>query len=70
MIRTSRRFGTLSSLYQDRIATLFSVLSSIWKAYNVQKLGTTRIMVYKGMVYKGKYSISEKNKGMQVSIFG
>ena len=27
-------------------------------------------MVYKGMVYKGKYSISEKNKGMQVSIFG
>ena len=30
----------------------------------------TRIMVYKGMVYKGKYSISEKNKGMQVSIFG
>ena len=30
----------------------------------------TRIMVYKGMDYKGKYSISEKNKGMQVSIFG
>ena len=27
-------------------------------------------MVYKGMVYKGKYSISEKNKGIQVSIFG
>ena len=25
--------------------------------------GSTRIMVYKGMVYKGKYSISEKNKG-------
>ena len=30
----------------------------------------TRIMVYKGMDYKGKYSISEKNKGIQVSIFG
>ena len=30
----------------------------------------TRIMVYKGMVYKGKYWISEKNKGIPVSIFG
>ena len=29
-----------------------------------------RIMVYKGMVYKGKYWISEKNKGIPVSIFG
>ena len=27
-------------------------------------------MVYKGMVYKGKYSISEINKGIQVSILG
>ena len=33
-----------------------------------QIFSTTRIMVYKGMVYKGKYSISEKNKGMPVSI--
>ena len=31
-------------------------------------IDSTRIMVYKGMVYKGKYSISEKNKGMPVSI--
>ena len=30
----------------------------------------TRIMVYKGMVYKGKYWISEKNKGIPVSFFG
>ena len=29
---------------------------------------TTRIMVSKGMVSKSKYSISEKNKGMPVSI--
>ena len=28
----------------------------------------TRIMVSKGMVSKSKYSISEKNKGMPVSI--
>ena len=27
----------------------------------------TRIMVYKGMVYKSKYWIFEKNKGMPVS---
>ena len=27
----------------------------------------TRIMIYKGMVYKGKYWIFEKNKGIPVS---
>ena len=29
----------------------------------------TRIMVYKGMVYKGKYWIFEKNKGVPVSYY-
>ena len=37
---------------------------------SITHITNTRIMVYKGMVYKGKYSISEKNKGIQVSIFG
>ena len=33
------------------------------------KNANTRIMVYKGMVYKSKYSIFQKNKGVPVSIF-
>ena len=43
----------------------------VWDlAEALQLLVFTRIMVYKGMVYMGKYWISEKNKGIPVSIFG
>ena len=34
----------------------------------VVKYHDTRIMIYKGMVYKSKYWIFEKNKGVPVSI--
>ena len=37
--------------------------------FNINLFNSTRIMIYKGMVYKNKYWIFEKNKGVSVSNF-
>ena len=66
-----RRAGSKMSTRFVAAITLMSEVDEKPSSCNqkiTDRLLITRIMVSKGMVSKSKYSISEKNKGMPVSI--
>ena len=59
------RTDQMSPRYAHCLVKIFLCLLTTGMFCRIHK--TTRIMIYKGMVYKSKYWIFEKNKGVPVS---